>query len=513
MVSEELKNYVKDVLASGRTHEEIRQALLGVGWQEVDINEVFKTFEISAPRRPVGYLIFVGVIVLLLGAIFFLWQDRLDLSDTNTQKVRDFYSQMANSKVSFTDAGTMVFPDEQKFLSQKTEYVFDKKNFVEVNLRTMRLTLYENGAPIKEMAVLTKGKEGSWWETPTGNYSVLGKEINHFSSIGKVWMPYSIQFYGNFFIHGWPHYDDGTAVAPSYSGGCIRLSNEDAKEVFNFTEKEMPVLVLENKETVSFGLLKPKAKNAPLPDIKAESFLISDLASGEVILEKNANKILPIASLTKFMTGVVAHEMIYLGKSIKVTPRTLASAIQIFNISVGEYYQGFDLLYPLLMQSSNDAAKTLSAFLGEQNFVYNMNAKAMSLEMKDTKFADASGISAQNISTAGDISKLLQYIYYKRHFLFDISRGKVFDNVGLIKIGGTVEVGGLKNFNEFADEPDLIGMKNGETKMAGQTIATVWNIHTTQGDLPVAVIVLNSQNRAADTKNLLRWLKENFEVI
>src|SRR3989344_6777055 len=415
MVSEELKNYVQKALVSGRTKEEIRQDLFDVGWQEADVNEVFKIFEISIPRRIFGSPVFVGVIsLLMLGAIFFLWQDRLDLSDTNAQKVRDFYSQLANSQVSFTDAGTMVFPDEQKFLDQKAEYIFDKKSFVEVNLRAMRLTLYENGTPIKEMTVLTKGKEGSWWETPTGNYSVLGKEINHFSSIGKVWMPYSIQFYGNFFIHGWPHYDDGAAVPSGYSGGCIRLSNEYAKEIFNFVDKNMPVLVLEDEGTVSFGLLKPKAKNAPLPAIKAESFLISDLASGEVILEKNANETLPIASLTKLMTGVVAHEMIYLGRVIKVTPRTLASAIQVFNISVGEYYQGFDLLYPLLMQSSNDAAKTLSAFLGEQNFVNNMNTKAISLGMNDTRFVDASGISAQDVSTADVLSKLLQYIYYKR---------------------------------------------------------------------------------------------------
>lgn len=364
-----------------------------------------------------------------------------------------------------------------------------------------------------EVEILTKGKEGGWWETPSGNYKILGKEVNHFSSIGKVWMPYSMQFYGNYFIHGWPHYDNGTPVPQGYSGGCVRLSNEDAKEVFDFAKKGMPVLILEDRETEHFGLLKPKARNAVLPALSAKAFLISDLTSGETILEKNADEKLPIASLTKLATAVVAHELVYLGRPIKVTPQTLASAYQIFQVSVGDYYYGFDLLYPLLMQSSNDAAKTLASFLGEKSFVQNMNTKATSLEMTDTNFDDSSGMSAANISTAHDASKLLQYIYYKRRFLFDISKGKAFENIGLVNIGDTISIRDLKNFNEFSDQPDLIGMKNGETSAAGQTIATAWNIRTPQGDVPVGIIILGSQNRVKDTENLMQWLKNNFEIL
>ncbi len=272
-------------------------------------------------------------------------------------------------------------------------------------------------------------------------------------------------------------------------------------------------MVLEDKETEHFGLLKPKAGNAVLPALSAKAFLISDLASGETILEKNADEKLPIASLTKLATAVVAHELIYLGRPIKVTPQTLANAYQIFQISIGNYYNGFDLLYPLLMQSSNEAAKTLASFLGEQNFVRNMNAKAASIGMDDTRFDDASGMSAEDISTVKDISKLLQYIYYKCRFLFDISKGKEFESAGLVQIGNTVNIRDLKNFNEFSDEPDLIGMKNGETSIAGQTIATVWDIRTPQGDVPVGIVILGSRDRAKDTESLLKWLKENFETL
>lgn len=532
MVTDELKNYIRESLRAGQTKEEVARSLIVAGWSVSDIEATLRILradvipEVAAKKTEptinrktetskaawLSYAVLGGIIAILGGTIFAFWQDRVDLAQTNTQKVRDFYTRIAESQISFTDAGEMVLPDEQKFLSQKAEYAFKKESFVEVNLRAMRLALYENGNQIKEMEVQARGKDGSWWETPTGNYKVLSKEVNHFSSIGKVWMPYSVQFYGNYFIHGRPHYDDGTLTPYTYSGGCVRLSNEDAKEVFDFVKKGMPVLVLEDKETEYFGSLKPKAGNAVLPALSAKAFLISDLSSGETILEKNADEKLPIASLTKLATAVVAHELVYLGRSIKVTPATLASAYQIFQISVGNYYNGFDLLYPLLMQSSNEAAKTLASFLGEENFVQNMNTKAMSLEMANTSFDDSSGMSAANISTAHDVSKLLQYIYYKRHFLLDISKGKEFENVGLVRIGDTVNIRDLKNFNEFSEEPDLIGMKNGETSAAGQTIATAWSIHTPQGDVPIGIIILGSSKRTKDTESLLKWIKENFET-
>lgn len=522
MKIDELKKYIRESFVSGKTTKNIRQDLLGTGWQDADIREAFlelgiiKRVSTFQPRdktsatRVFVYSIFVCVIIVLSGAIFYLRQDRLDLANTNAQKVREFYTRLAQSQISFTDAGEIVFPDEQKFLTQKAEYIQNKNSFIEVNLRAMKLTLYENGAVNKTVKILSKGKERSWWETPTGNYKVLGKAINGYSSIGNVWMPYSVQFYGNYLIHGWPHYDNGTPVPQGYSGGCVRLSNEDAKTMFNFAKAGMPILVLEDYVKRNFGALAAKTTNAALPHISAKAFLIADLSSGETILEKRAEEKLPIASLVKLMTAIVAHEVIYLGRSIKVTPQMLASVSQIFYPAIGKRYIGLDLLYPLLMQSSNDSARVLAGFIGEETFVRNMNTKAISLQLTDTQFADASGISAQNISTAYDISKLLQYVYYKRPFLFDISKGVAFENVGLIKIGDTINIPNLKNFNEFIDNPDLIGVKNGETGAARQTMATVWNIRAAQGDVPVAIVVLGSENRKNDTEILLKWLKNNF---
>jgi D-alanyl-D-alanine carboxypeptidase len=528
VVNDDLRNYIYEERARGKYPEEIARNLLVAGWQEADVIQAIEQSqavetntqnisERSVPSRflsPTGITLLFAMISLVFGGTsIYLWQDRLDLAATNSQKVRDFYAKLAESQVAFTDAGEMVFPDEQRFLVKKAEYIKDGTDFIEADLRLMRLTLYDKGVASATIPILTKGKERSWWETPTGDYKVLGKTSVGYSSIGNVWMPYSIQFYGNYLIHGWPYHDDGTPVPNGYSGGCIRLSTDDAKTVFNFARVEMPILVLEDNETPKFGALTPTATDLAPPTVGARSFLIANLANGETLVEKRAEDPLPIASLTKLMTAIVAHEVIYLGRPIKVKPNMLASVAQVFYPEVGGRYIGLDLLYPLLMQSSNDTANVLAGFLGEGIFVRDMNTKAWSLNMQDTRFADPSGMSANNISTADDLAKLLQYIYYKRPFLFDISKGVAFENVGAIKIGDTIPVRDLKNVNEFIGEPGLIGVKNGETGAARQTMVTVWGMHTDNGDVPVAIVVLGSEDRKRDTEILLNWLKKNFSVL
>ena len=407
---------------------------------------------------------------------------------------------------SFIDASKMtVDKDEERFIRLKEEYIANKVSFIEVDLRKMILRLYESGKVIKEMPVLTKGREGSWWETPTGIYKTLAKTVNHFSSIGNVWMPYSIQFYGNFFIHGWPYYPDGTPVAASYSGGCVRLSTEDAKNVFQFATIGMPILILEEPEVMespSSVLIKKISSDLNAPVISAKAALVADLDSGLILLDKNSGQALPIASLVKLMTGVVASEIIYLERTTEVGFSNSLSFLP------NKSYTAFDLLYPLLMQSSNEAASFIASFLGEKEFVKKMNEKAESLGMKNTVFADVSGKSSENVSTAKDLAKLAKYILEKRRFLYDISRGKNYLTFGPLNFGN------LDNYNEFYNHPNLIGVKNGQTIAAKQTMLTVWNFRLGQNgpNKRIVIIVLGSEDRKTDTEVLLNWLRDNFDL-
>lgn len=432
--------------------------------------------------------------------------DRLASNVSYLGEVAGRQVQRSAADSHYIDSSKLTSLSEQKISDLKNSYIKENKRFVLADLKKMKLWLYDEDGKTAEMMILTKGREGSWWETVSGSYAVIGKERNHFSSIGKVWQPWSVQFYGNFFIHGWPYYEDGTPVASTFSGGCVRLSTEDAKKLYDFVEKGTPVLVLDESDSEILPA-KPllTVKSLELPELSAQGALVADLSNGDIMLNKNGEAAMPIASLTKLMTAVVASELIYLERSITITPYMLSAAIQSFSLRVGEQYIAFDLLYPLLMQSSNGAASAIAGFLGERDFVKNMNIKAESLSMKDTVFDDPSGVSEKNISTPKDLIKLTNYILEKRYFIFDITKGKNYLRFGPLKLGG------VKNFNEFAEEENLIGVKNGETKAARQAMLTVWRFRAVDGlERKIAIIVLESEQRQEDTEKILAWLQESF---
>jgi len=407
------------------------------------------------------------------------------------------YRDVSNIVVPFADFGLASISDTKRDLLRQGE------DFVEVDLNKMEIFLYKNGQVYKNFPVLSKGREGSWWETPTGKYTALLKEQNHFSSIGKVWMPYSVQFYGNFFIHGWPYYPNGDPVSGSYSGGCIRLSQKAAKEVFEFTQPNTPILIFDgDAETNNFSYSYSNPNR--YPDVSARAFLVADLDSRNIIAFKNHGSVVPIASLTKLMTAVVASELINLDRSITVTDAMLLPNGETPGLIAGKRFKAFDLLYPLMMVESNDAAEALSYFIGKNRFVDAMNKKAESLAMTNSSFADVSGISSNNTATVSDILKLIDYITDKRKFILDISKGKVHS------VFGQSEFTGLSNHNHFSNYDEFLGGTVGYSSLAQETMASVWNLVSNGGQQrKIAIIVLGSQNRQADTLALFNWVRYN----
>lgn len=455
--------------------------------------------------------VFFGATVILAATAILLIQDRIDLSKTNQQKVQEFYQKLSGSQVAFTDSGEFIFPDEQEFLDLKKKYIDGGERFVEIDLRAMKGALYENGSQIKDFNVLARGREGTWWETPTGSYRVINKEYLHFSKLAKVWMPYATQFYGSFFIHGWPFYQNGTLLPRTVSGslGCIRLADADAKIVFDFAKVGTRVLVLEDEPVKNYGELASKEKiSAPLPPTTAGSLLVANLATGSAIIKKESDNILPLGPLTKFLTAISIADLLNPEQQVKISHSSFANAqaLTLFDPKIGEQYTVIDLLYPLLIQNSDDAASILADFIGGGNLLINMNSKAKALGMADTRFADFQGNSTKNISTAKDLLKVLQHVFYKRSFLFDISKGKEYFGVGPGKLGG------ITNLNSFYKSENLIGVQGGKIASGGENLFSIWNISGSK-EAPVAIIVLDSENATLDTENILNWVKNNFEVL
>lgn len=381
------------------------------------------------------------------------------------------------------------------------------------DLRQMIIYLYRDGNLISTSTILAKGRPGSPWETPVGEYGVKTKELKHFSSIGKVWMPYSVQFFGNFFIHGWPFDNKGRAVARTYSGGCIRLADLDAKKIYEFADQETIVLVfgsdkkignmsdsLANANLISLASSYLSLKNPDKMPLSAESYLVADIDSGEVIIEKNKDRILPIASITKLTTALVSLETLDQSKTTTISLDSYKTYSKTGRLFLNEKVTISDLIYPLLLESSNISAEAIARVNNRTDFIKRMNEKAKAIGMANTAFEDPSGLSENNLSTATDLFKEARYIYKYKKYIFDITKESKHNT-------GRHE---WRNVNNLYALDSYIGGKNGYTDEANRTLVAIFKLPLSEFETrTVVLILLKSENRKQDTAEIIRFLTNN----
>jgi len=388
----------------------------------------------------------------------------------------------------------------------RNDLVSKRENFLEVNFPTMEIKLYQKGALAKEFPILAIGNPQEWGGSPLGLYKVISGNKNSFSTTSRVYMPYALRYYGKYYIHGEPYYQNGEKFTSSVTGGCIRIEDKYAKEIYESVEVGMPVLVIGRaKEHYQYT----NKKLSEFPEISADAYLISDLDSGFVFAEKNSEKQLPIASLTKLMTAVVVAENIALKSSILVETEMLEPYGFTQVLKSGKRFGVVELFYPLLIESSNDAAEVLSRFLGKTKIIEMMNEKAKAILMEKTEFVDPHGLSLENVSTARDIFQLGRYIFNARPLLLDITRSEEVRDFR--KISFNVEK--LSNKNIFIDEPNFVGGKGGYLRKSKYTAIFIFKFLTSDEEIRnIAIILLKSEDREKDTQEIYKWLLENYSL-
>lgn len=376
--------------------------------------------------------------------------------------------------------------------------------FITADLTKMRIVVYEGTTPLLAVPILTKGKDGSWWETPAGIYKIEGKSEFHGSSFAPVDTPWNMQFQGNFFIHGWPKYKDGAPVTSQFSGGCIRLSDEDAKQVYALARIGTPVIVHE-KDFESDGVVHG------IKDIVTNdtSHLVADLKSSYVFYTKGDTKAaLPVASITKLITALTAVEYINLDSKVTITDAMLVQTSKQRLISGGEY-SVYELLFPLLLESSNEAAEAIAQShiksKSRDEFIALMNKKARAIGMDNARFVDPSGAGAENVASPEDLHRLVQYLYFNRKFILDVSAGKLKENAY-----GSHGFAEIQNFNDFSDVEMFVGGKVGQTMAAKQTGIYVFELPFGKVVRPVGIIVLGAEDRKEVGTQLLNGIKATF---
>jgi D-alanyl-D-alanine carboxypeptidase (penicillin-binding protein 5/6) len=159
-------------------------------------------------------------------------------------------------------------------------------------------------------------------------------------------------------------------------------------------------------------------------DIKARSAILQDFMSGAILYEKDADKLIYPASMTKIMTAIIAFDLLKSGDlkleekfivSEKAWRLSTAGYSSMF-IMVGDEVSVENLLKGIIVVSGNDACVTLAEGIAgsEDEFAIMMTAKAKELGMENTNFANSSGINnVDNISTARDIMIMSNYLIKK----------------------------------------------------------------------------------------------------
>jgi serine-type D-Ala-D-Ala carboxypeptidase (penicillin-binding protein 5/6) len=256
------------------------------------------------------------------------------------------------------------------------------------------------------------------------------------------------------------------------------------------------------------ALLLAPAARAAMPHPDARAYYVVNAATGEVLAAKNPREPMPIASITKLMTVLVALQ--HLQPSDVVTVDAAAARVGESRIPLyrGERVSVHDLLAGALIQSANDAADALAAAAAGGDvakFVGWMNARARALGLRDTHFTRPDGLDAPgHVSSARDVSVLARVAMRS-----PIVRSLVRLRSAPIENGRFV----VHTWNDLLGVfPGLIGVKTGHTNEAGWCeVAAV-----RRSGYTIYAVVLGSPDRAqrnSDLAALLAWSVSQYQTL
>jgi D-alanyl-D-alanine carboxypeptidase len=253
----------------------------------------------------------------------------------------------------------------------------------------------------------------------------------------------------------------------------------------------------ENNASQNFYFIKDINKR---PKITAETYLVGDLDTGEIILEKDKDKKFPIASVSKLMTATLSKEIQNQEETTQISKKVLSTYGENGDFHLNEKIKVADLIYPLLLESSNDAAEAIAENSGRDLFIKKMNEKAKELELKNTSFMDPSGLSELNQSTTYDLFKFSQYLKEKMPGLLQISTKKSFNNKKHVWF----------NNSQFLNLTGYQGGKRGYIDESKETALSLFTLPLgSTGIRNIGIILLRSSDRYKDVRNILGYLNKN----
>ncbi len=295
-------------------------------------------------------------------------------------------------------------------------------------------------------------------------------------------------------------------VIVGMAGRNLELKAEILKDILRQED-------FQNKETsipdTSITTLKVdsyKISSTP-PAVSAKAYLVYDLKNDKKIYGKGEDMQLPPASVTKIMTAVIALENFDLSKPVIVPSQCVGINGANVGFQANEMFTLEDLIYGLLVRSGADAACTIAnIYNNEADYVATMNNKAIDIGMVNTKYQNEIGFDARSeqLTTINDLEKLSKYALRSSIFRKIVGTKKVDINAL-----NTKNVYSLVNTNDLLFTiPGTVGIKTGTTFEAGQCLTYLYENKGNE----ILIIILGSQNRFADTSQLLKWSVSEIEA-
>lgn len=259
-----------------------------------------------------------------------------------------------------------------------------------------------------------------------------------------------------------------------------------------------------------FDVPRPRPAIAPVPVISAAAAIVVDARTGDVLYEKNANEQRPIASLTKLMTAQVFLDTQPDWQRIvayNTDDDTMGARVMLHE---GETASQADLLASLLVGSANNAAYALvrESPYTRDTFVDAMNAKAASLGLAATVFADPSGLFVNNTSTAREVATFTRTAF---------ARSEITHYANLrsyeFTTRNTDERHVIKNLNGLLRSNLMVrGTKTGYLDEAGYCLASWIRNDNGEGLIIVVLGEPTARHREDDTRALADWAFDRFAL-
>lgn len=274
-------------------------------------------------------------------------------------------------------------------------------------------------------------------------------------------------------------------------------------------EKEIKKVELEKLQAERLRNLEIEAKVVISVEIDSQG-------NEKILFEKSSQQLLPIASLSKLMTALIIFDLngtYNLSQLITITKEAVEQegSSKYGDLKAGESLSVENLLYIMLIESSNDAAFALTEPIGEKGFIGLMNIYAKELGLKNTYFVNSTGLdpddsrNSPNYSTAEDLVKLTKYILRNYPQIFEITINQSYE---VLMPNGLTHHFIPENTNKLLGEvPDIIGGKTGWSFSAGGCLLLV--IENSKNNSYLINIILGAKDRFNEMRKLISALNGN----